>query len=271
MKIFLRIARLYLFVFALVVSADVMAQVADTQSEKKAPAWLAADAEKKTLKERLTLDSSAPRIDASTQKTLNDSFSKVLLALDDERQQLFASAMATIGVIVAEEKSPDVQKKFYDIVHQKTADEIIAASRKLTPFLRKYSKIIDGTSADAFNRSLARTVVSLSPEKQQTFSESVAKLLYQAEKDGVPVEDLRKKLDGKTADEIIWLAETVNLPFKIDSDAKRQQKKEIKLTPLSPDELKKYNAKEAQEAKQRASAKKKHSNYKENLSPSSLF
>lgn len=213
------------------------------------------------------------RIDASTQEKLNDSFTKVLLALNDADQQNFASAMATIGVIVAEDKSENTQKKLFDIVHGKTASEIIAAARKLTPYIRKYSKIIDGTNEDTFNRSIGKLMVSLPLEKQGIFSESVAKLMYQAQQDKLEPSVLRKKLDGKTADEVIWLAEHINMPFSIVNSSSGKNK-EVQITPLTEGQLKDY--KHIQTAEDKAAAAEKAKSppapkLDDNLSPNALY
>ena len=244
---------------AAVAHAAANSESAAPKANPKIPAWETAAAKAPP----------AERIDATTQKSLYETFTKVLMSLDDAEQQKFAAAMATISVIVAEDKSADVQKKLFDAVHGKTADEIIAASRRLTPYIRKYSNIIDSSSEDAFNRSVGRVMVSLPPEQQGKFSESVAKLMYQAQKDRVPPEEFRKKLDAKTADEVIWMAERINMPFAIvNSDTARH----TTISPLSPEEAERLKKEFGEVSEERENpSEKKEKSLQINLSPSSIL
>lgn len=216
--------------------ADLTANSLPSQDK---PAWQSAQPPKTTSLLKATDALNTKKIDASTQQRLHDTFAEVLMSLDDQDQQMFAAAMATISVMVAEDKSEDNQKKLYDVIHGKTAEEIIAASRKLTPHIRKYSKIIDGTNQDTFNRSVGRIVVSLPIEMQTKFSEAIAKLIFQAQKDKIPAQQLYKKLDAKTPDEVIWMAEHVNLPFSIVNSS-NAKKVETTISPLSKEEVEKY-------------------------------
>ena len=65
-----------------------------------------------------------------------------------------------------------------EAIDGKTAEEIIAISRKLFPGIKQNTRIIDGSSREAFGRSVAELLITLPEDKQTAFSEAVAKIMY---------------------------------------------------------------------------------------------
>ncbi len=172
----------------------------------------------KSLPKANIADKSVPRIDASSEQKLQQSFSDVLLSIEDEtKQQTFASAMATIGVIYA--NAPSVTLSLMELLNGRSADEIIMISRKLSPQIRQNSNIIDGSTPEKFGKSIASIIISLPVEHQGKFTEAIAKLMYEAKQAGKPETSIAKELDGKTAQEVIDLASRIKLPFEINSNS----------------------------------------------------
>ena len=184
------------------------------------------------------IDPKTLRIDASSPERLQESFIQMLTLLDDNTQQALAAAMATIGVVMNEDPKLGGQEAVMKLINGKTADEIIAASRRLTPFIKQHSNIIDGSTAEAFGKSVSRLLVSLPADRQGEFSEALAKLMYEAKKNGKPETDIIKELDGKTAIEVIELAKRVDLPFEV---ARRANPEQFEISPIRDADLKKYN------------------------------
>ena len=106
------------------------------------------------------------RLDASDAKKMQDSFMKMLSSLDGATQQKFAAAMATIGVYYMLDVRRGGNAEMGKAIDGKTAEEIIALSRRLFPGIKQNTKIIDGSSRDSFGRSVAEILVSQPPEKQ---------------------------------------------------------------------------------------------------------
>jgi len=176
------------------------------------------------------------RLDASNEEKMQQSFFKILMSLDDSQQQKFASAMATIGVMLQQEDGARFGN-LKDLINGKTADEIIATARRMTPYIKQHSKIIDGSSTDSMGKSISHILISLPEEKQPQFSEAIAKLMFEAKKNKEDESVLRKRLDGKTGEEVIELARKIDLPFSINQSSQ----KEYQIAPLSEQEKKQLN------------------------------
>lgn len=181
------------------------------------------------------------RIDASDPQKLQESYVNLLLALDDATQQSFAQAMAILGVVLSENPALGGDRKMKEILDGKTADEIIAAARRLTPYIGKHSDIVNAKDKAQFSASIGKVLVGLDAKKQAQFSEAVAKILYDAEKKKTPEADLMRRLDGKTADEIIKMAGDIDLPFDTSSNFK-----EFKIAPITGKERTKIESNNAE-------------------------
>ncbi len=199
------------------------------------------------------------RLDASDAKKMQDSFMKMLSSLDGATQQKFAAAMATIGVYYMQNAGRGGNAEMGKAIDGKTADEIIALSRRLFPGIKQNTKIIDGSSRDSFGRSIAEILVSLPPEKQTAFSEAVAKVMYDNQKAEKKEEETMKRLDGKTADEVIELATGISTPFDNPSISTPQN---YTLREMTKEEIGRLK---------RPDAGKTLPDYESNLSPSSII
>lgn len=199
------------------------------------------------------------RLDASDAKKMQDSFMKMLSSLDGATQQKFAAAMATIGVYYMQNAGRGGNAEMGKAIDGKTADEIIALSRRLFPGIKQNTKIIDGSSRDSFGRSIAEILVSLPPEKQTAFSEAVAKVMYDNQKAEKKEEETMKRLDGKTADEVIELATGISTPFDNPSIS---TPKNYTLREMTKEEIGRLK---------RPDAGKTLPDYESNLSPSSII
>lgn len=171
-----------------------------------------------------------PRIDASNEDTFQQSFFEALMALDDAMQEKFSAGMTTIGVMLSSHADPQLVREVY---HNKTPDEIIAISRRLAPSVKDNTLIVDGSDINEFGKSVGKIMVNLEPDKQMVFSEALAKFMHGSDKDNH--EKLLKTLDGKTADEIIKMASTVQVPFDIMS-AQNKAKREVEIESVSKEE-----------------------------------
>lgn len=180
------------------------------------------------------------RIDASSPEKLQASYEKMIVSLDDEMQQKFALAMTTIGVVMSQRADLGGSQKIMEIINGKTALEIIAESKKLTGYIRKSEKIVRAEDSATFSKSIGNMLLSLPDEKRNDFSEAVAKLMYDRENRKIPESDFLKKVNGKSADEIIEIAKDIEVPFTI---AKKNVKKEYKIEKLSDSELEKMGIK----------------------------
>ena len=175
-----------------------------------------------------------PRIDASSPKALERSYAKVIENLDDEAQQRFAVAMTTIGVVMAQRPDLGGSAKIKDMIDGKTADEIIAESKKLTGQIKMNIGRIDGSSTKRFSETLGSMLISLPDGKRELFSEAAAKLIYERENKKMSEADFLKSVDGKTADEIIDMARAIELPFVVspsraqNAQIERVSSKELK-------------------------------------------
>ncbi|MBO5254993.1 MAG: hypothetical protein J6B07_04125 [Opitutales bacterium] len=180
------------------------------------------------------------RIDASSPEKLQASYEKMIVSLDDEMQQKFALAMTTIGVVMSQRADLGGSQKIMEIINGKTALEIIAESKKLTGYIRKSEKIVRAEDSATFSKSIGNMLLSLPDEKRNDFSEAIAKLMYDRENRKIPESDFLKKVNGKSADEIIEIAKDIEVPFTI---AKKNVKKEYKIEKLSDSELEKMGIK----------------------------
>ena len=199
------------------------------------------------------------RLDASDAKKMQDSFMKMLSSLDGATQQKFAAAMATIGVYYMQDVRRGGNAEMGKAIDGKTAEEIIALSRRLFPGIKQNTKIIDGSSRDSFGRSVAEILVSLPPEKQAAFSEAVAKVMYDNQKAGKKEEETMKRLDGKTAEETIAPATEISTPFDNPSVS---TPKDYTLREMTKEEIGRLK---------RPGADKTLPDYESNLSPSSII
>ena len=199
------------------------------------------------------------RIDASDPKKLQDSFMKILSSLDGNTQQKFAAAMATIGVYYMQDARNN-KEGMKEAIDGKTAEEIIAISRKLFPGIKQNTRIIDGSSREAFGRSVAELLITLPEDKQTAFSEAVAKIMYDNKKAGKNEDDVMKRLDGKTAEEVVELATGISTPF--DNPA-IQTPKDYTLRKMTEEEVKRIRRTKTPGNEQ--------PDYESNLSPSSII
>ena len=199
------------------------------------------------------------RIDASDPKKLQDSFMKMLSSLDGNTQQKFAAAMATIGVYYMQD-ARNSKEGMKEAIDGKTAEEIIAISRKLFPGIKQNTRIIDGSSRETFGRSVAELLITLPEDKQTAFSEAVAKIMYDNKKAGKNEDDIMKRLDGKTAEEVVELATGISTPF--DNPA-IQTPKDYTLRKMTEDEVKRIRRTKTPGNEQ--------PDYESNLSPSSII
>ena len=140
------------------------------------------------------------RLDASSEEKMQQSFFKMLMALDDTDQQKFSSAMAIIGVMMQQRDGETKFGKLKDILDGKTADEIIATARRMTPYIKQHSKILDGSTPEKFGKSISLVMISLPEDLQPAFSEAIAKLMFDAK---------QNKEDKKKMDEIKKLLEAL--------------------------------------------------------------
>ena len=175
----------------------------------------------------------AKKIDASSNEKLQETFFEALTAIEnDGQQQAFASAMATIGVVLSQKYGETAaHKKYVELVNGKTADEIVALAKSMSPQLRGTAKRVDGKSAESFNASVGRMLIGVSLDKQRRFSAAVAKIMYDAEQKKLTETDVAKMLDGKTVDEVIDFAAPIKTPFPTN------ESEEFYLTPVSKEEL----------------------------------
>ena len=199
------------------------------------------------------------RIDASDPKKLQDSFMKILSSLDGNTQQKFAAAMATIGVYYMQD-ARNSKEGMKEAIGGKTAEEIIAISRKLFPGIKQNTRIIDGSSRESFGRSVAELLITLPEDKQTAFSEAVAKIMYDNKKAGKNEDDIMKRLDGKTAEEVVELATGISTPF--DNPA-IQTPKDYTLRKMTEEEVKRIRRTKTPGNEQ--------PDYESNLSPSSII
>lgn len=199
------------------------------------------------------------RIDASDPKKLQDSFMKILSSLDGNTQQKFAAAMATIGVYYMQDARNN-KEGMKEAIDGKTAEEIIAISRKLFPGIKQNTRIIDGSSRESFGRSVAELLITLPEDKQTAFSEAVAKIMYDNKKAGKNEDEIMKRLDGKTAEEVVELATGISTPF--DNPA-IQTPKDYTLRKMTEEEVKRIRRTKTPGNEQ--------PDYESNLSPSSII
>ncbi len=180
------------------------------------------------------------RIDASSPEKLQTSYAKMVTSLDDEMQQKFVLAMTTISVVMAQRPDLGGTQKAMEMINGKTADEIIAESRKLTGYIRRGQTILNASTSKEFSKSVGNMLVSLPDNKREKFSEAIAKLMFERERLDTPEKDFLKKLNGKTADEIIEIAKKIDVPFDI---LNRREEKKYDVEKLSDTELEKLGIK----------------------------
>ena len=187
------------------------------------------------------------RIDATSPEKMQASYAKILASLDDDMQQKFALALTTIGVVMAQRADLGGSQKIMDMINGKTAQEIIAESKKLTGFVRRIKEVIKANTSAEFSTIVGNLLISLPEGKREDFSEAIAKLLYQREQQKITESDFLKKVNGKTVDEIIEMAKDINVPFEI---ANNRKQKDYKLEKLSDEDLKKMGIKKNTSKKQ---------------------
>jgi len=175
------------------------------------------------------------RIDASSPEALERSYAAVIESLDDRAQQKFSVAMTIIGVVMAQRPDLGGSAKIKELINGKTAEEIIAESKKLTGSVRMNSGRIDGSSSARFSETLGTVLISLPEGRREKFSEAAAKLIYERQNKKIPESEFLKSVDGKTADEIIEMAREISVPFVVSPE----QAKNADLEKLSPEQVKK--------------------------------
>ena len=185
----------------------------------------------------LNLLSGEKKIDASSNEKLQETFFDIMMSLpDDNKQQQFASSMATIGVVLSQSDSEaDAHKKYVELVDGKTADQIIEISQKMVPQLKSTVSRVNGKTLEDFNKSLGNMLIGVSLNKQRIFSSALAKIMYDAEKKKISESQVAKALDGMTVDEVIAYAKPINAPFPSN------ESEDFYITPMSKEELKARN------------------------------
>ena len=187
-----------------------------------------------------------PRIDASTPEKLQSSYAKIIASLDETTQQNFAIAMTTISVVLSQRKDLGGSEKLKEIIDGKTAKEIIAQSRTLTGYVKTNQKFIDASNAKHFSESLGAVLLSLPEAKRADFSEAIAKLMYERERNKTPEADFLKTVDGKNPDEIIEMAKNIDIPFLAGT---RRDYRDYSIERLSTEELQKRGIKPKETSK----------------------
>jgi len=162
------------------------------------------------------------RLDCSDDKKMQESVIAIIMSLDENTQQQFIAAMATIGVSGMQNPYATKPEGIKEMLNGKTADEIIALARKMAPNLRGNKFIVDAKDMQTFGKSVGEIMLSLEGKKRDDFSEAVAKLMYESQQKKEKPEELLKKLDGKTADEIISLAMGGEVPLSTGVETIKQ-------------------------------------------------
>lgn len=209
-----------------------------------------------------------PRIDASSEDAFQQSFFDALMALDDDTQEKFSAGMTTIGVMLSDYGDPRLVQEVY---HNKTPDEIIAISRKISPNVKDNTLIINGSNITEFGRSVGKIMVNLEPKKQAEFSEALAKFMHDSDKDNH--ESLLKTLDGKTADEVIKMSTSVRVPFDVMS-SRNKAIRDIEIDSVSKEDAEKVAKRGIFTPKGEGDAeeeKEETPSLSESLSPSSVI
>lgn len=204
----------------------------------------------------------SPRIDASTPESLQRTYGAALAALGDDDQQKFALAMTTIGLVFSQRPDLGGSKRAMETINGKTAAEIIAEARRLTGYVRRGVKTVDGSGAAKFSESVGNILLSLPESKQADFSEAVAKILYRRESEKIADAEFFKSVDGKTADELIEFAATIDVPFL---SGNRRAQKNYSLEKLNRQEAEKMGIRGGKGGE----AKKEYLDFSESLVPPS--
>ena len=175
-------------------------------------------------------------IDASNSDKLQDSFFEILTSLDSYRQQKFASAMATIGVVLSQRHDEQTaHKEYIKLVNGKTANEIIDLAKSMSPQVRGMAERVNGTSMDMFNKTTGQILIGLPLDRQRAFSSALARIIYDSEKKKIKREEMAKTLHGMSADDVIAFAKTIDAPFPTDDQT------EFSIAPMTKEEMKKHN------------------------------
>ena len=175
-------------------------------------------------------------IDASNNDKLQDSFFEILTSLDSYRQQKFASAMATIGVVLSQRYDEQTaHKEYIKLVNGKTANEIIDLVKSMSPQVRGMAERVNGTSMDMFNKTTGQILIGLPLDRQRAFSSALARIIYDSEKKKIKREEMAKTLHGMSADDVIAFAKTIDAPFPTDDQT------EFSIAPMTKEEMKKHN------------------------------
>ncbi len=184
---------------------------------------------------------SAPRIDASSPETLQKSYAAVIAALDDDMQQKFALAMTTISVVMSQRPDLGGSEKVLEMLNGKTAEEVIAQSRKLTVYVKRGQTAMKADTLQQFSESVGNILLSLPEDKRAEFSDAVAKLIYDKQISKLSDAEFLRRVNGKTSDEIVALAARLNLPFQTASDKDGKNYTLEKISPEQAEEFRKKN------------------------------
>lgn len=184
---------------------------------------------------------SAPRIDASSPEALQKSYAAVIAALDDDMQQKFALAMTTISVVMSQRPDLGGSEKVLEMLNGKTAEEVIAQSRKLTVYVKRGQTAMKADTLQQFSESAGNILLSLPEDKRAEFSDAVAKLIYDKQISKLSDAEFLRRVNGKTSDEIVALAARLNLPFQTASDRDGKNYTLEKISPEQAEEFRKKN------------------------------
>ncbi len=194
---------------------------------------------------------SAPRIDASSPETLQKSYAAVIAALDDDMQQKFALAMTTISVVMSQRPDLGGSQKVLEMLNGKTAEEVIAQSRKLTVYVKRGQTAMKADTLEQFSESVGNILLSLPEDKRAEFSDAVAKLIYDKQISKLSDAEFLRRVNGKTSDEIVAEAAKLNLPFQTVSDKNKKNYTLEKISPEQAEEFRKKNNPDAPKAEAR--------------------
>ncbi len=186
------------------------------------------------------------RIDASSQETLQKSYAQMIESLDIDKQQKFALAMTIIGVAMSQRPDLGGSAKVMEIINGKTADEIIAESKKLTAFTQVNQTVVKANTSKEFSESVGKILITLPEEKRADFSEAVAKLMYEMEQKKIPEAEFLKRVNGKDADEIIEIGKKIDLPF---FSSNNRDNLDYSIEEVSPEKLKELGIKKDKKQK----------------------
>ncbi len=186
------------------------------------------------------------RIDASSPEKLQRSYADVIASLDVDNQEKFALAMTVIGVSLSQRSDLGGSKKIMEIINGKTAEEIIAESKKYTAYIKGTENVVKADNGSEFSQSVGKLLVSLSDTKRADFSEAIAKLMYEKEQKKTGDKEFLKMVNGKTADEIIDMAKHIQTPFLTSN---KRDNLDYSIEEASSEDLKKFGIKPTKKQK----------------------